>query len=206
MKNNTLLLASLISAVLALSACGDSGSTGADITSAPVEPATASTTPAVAEPLRSPRGNIIKSVGEPGGNRLSEGSDEWAFNFTVTDIVVDPACSGYYAAPSENGHLVSISIEATTIQEPDFTEAMLNSVTFDPYSWKVIAPNGTTVNTITSGASTQCLTDSERMPTMIGAAEKVSGKIVLDVPTPTGTLVYAHAGGVTGWEWEYGTK
>lgn len=136
---------------------------------------------------------------------MDENKDEWALNFTVTDIEVDPVCTSIHATPGENGHLVAISIEATTAPEPGFTEVMLGNVSFSAHSWKVIASNGTTANTVVSNAVVNCLNPAEMMPSNIGAAEKVTGRILLDVPDSTGTLVYS-SNGLDGWEWEYGTK
>lgn len=205
MKQNTLILASLLSSVLALSACGGGSSDGPDLTAAPVEPATAVSEPAADEPTRSARGNLIKTVGDPAGIFLEEGSDEWALNFTVTGIEVDPACTGAYAEPAVNGHLVAISVEATTGPDPKFSEALYNNVSFDASNWKAIASNGTTVNTISSQSAWSCFDQAEMIPQQIGAAEKVIGKVVLDVPDATGTLIYS-VYGAGGWEWEYGTK
>ena len=199
---------SLISTVLALSACGSPSSDGAEITSAPVEPATAKPTASAAanELQQSARGNLIKTVGEPGGIRLEEGSDEWVLNFTVTGIEVDPACTSASAEPAINGHLVAISIEATTGPNPKFSETLYSGVSFASHSWKAIASNGTTVNTIESTATYGCFDQGQLIPNQIGAAEKAAGKVILDVPNTTGTLVYSVDGGSSGWEWEYGTK
>ena len=203
MKKNTLIFATLVSAVLALSACSDSSSEGTELTSAPVEPATSSTSRVATDPLRSPRGNIIKTVGQPAGVRIQDGSDEWALNFTVTDIDVDPVCTSIHAMPGDHGHLVALSIEATTAPEPQYSAAMGSPISFD--SWKVIASNGTTVNTTSSQATVNCFEGAEMIPSYIGAGEKVVGKVVVDVPDTAGTLVYMGYGG-GGWEWEYGTK
>lgn len=203
MKNNILITVALLTTVLSLTAC--SGSPEAKLTGAPVEPATGTSTSTAGATAtkapRSPRGSLIKKIGEPSLILVSEGDDDWALNFTVTDIQVDPVCSPDSQLP-ENGHFVAISIEATTAPEPVFSE-VLGMVNFG--SWKVIAPNGTTVNNVTSNASYSCLPAGESIPPSIGAAEKVTGKVVLDVPDTSGTLVHAQGGG-SGWEWEYGAK
>ncbi|MDN3905542.1 hypothetical protein [Arthrobacter sp. YD2] len=206
MKKNIVITAALLASALTLSGCGGSEP---ELTGVQVEPATGDTTTASAVPTatkapRSPRGALMKKVGEPSRILVKEGSDDWAVNFTVTDIQLDPQCTSPQAEPSENGHLIAISVEAATAPEPIFSE-VVGSLTFNAHSWKVIAANGTTVNTVVSNASSYCLTPAEHIPAMIGAAEKVVGKVVLDVPDATGTLVYSNGGG-TGWEWEYGAK
>ena len=201
MKKNIVFTTVLLAALM-LSGCNGSEP---ELTGVPVEPATgdstASPAPTATKAPRSPRGALIKKVGEPAQILVKEGSDGWALNFTVTGIEVDPVCAPD-TTPPENGHFVAISIEATTAPEPVFSD-VLDMVNFG--SWKVIAPNGTTVNNVTSHASYSCLPAAERIPSMIGAAEKVTGKVVLDVPDTAGTLVHSQ-GSSAGWEWEYGAE
>ncbi|MCC9206498.1 hypothetical protein [Arthrobacter sp. zg-Y769] len=205
MKKNILITAAVITTVIATSGCGNSPDEP-KLTGAPVDPATASSSSpaaATATPApRSPRGNLIKKVGEPALVLIEEGSKDWALNFTVTDIQVDPGCTSPQAVPAENGHFVVVSLEAATVAEPEFSE-VLGGVHFG--GWKAIASNGTTVNNVMSTASFSCLGSAERIPSSMGAAEKVAGKVVLDVPDVSGTLVHTQGGG-TGWEWEYDAK
>ncbi len=152
---------------------------------------------------RSPRGSLIKKVGEPAGSR-GTANDVWDLKFTVTDIQVDPICTSPHAEPPVNGHFVAVSIEATTGPEPEFSSVFPNGVGFG-YGWKAIASNGTTANTVMSNATYNCLESSELINGDIRAAEKVAGKVILDVPDAAGTLVFSNDG-TAGWEWEYGTK
>lgn len=204
MKKNALFTASLLALVTVLSGCGGSDEEPA-LAPEPVDKATDSSTSVASQAPRSPRGNLIKRTGEPSLILLDEKSKDWALNFTVTDIQVDPLCTSPYAEASENGHLVALSIEATTAPEPEFTEVMYGPVSFNAHAWKVIASNGTTVNTIASTASGMCFPQSELLPSSIGAAEKVTGKVVLDVPDAKGTVVFRSNGG-SGWEWEFGSE
>lgn len=52
-------------------------------------------------------------------------------------------------------------------------------------------------------ASNSCLTETERFLAVVGPGERVSGSIVLDVPTPTGVVVFAPFSDIAG-EWSYG--
>jgi hypothetical protein len=67
-------------------------------------------------------------------------------------------------------------------------------------SFKMIGPDGTTVGTLSTDMVYNCLTDrSQLLPNNIGPAEKVSGMVLLDVPSISGTLVFEpiqNAGGV----------
>ena len=206
MKRNTLNKNPLISVVLLFSALAVASCTGSSNEGSPtapsVEPATGDAKPLPIDV--STRGNIIKEVGELGGSYLEEGSDEWAFSFTVTDIEIDPVCTSDYIYPAENGHMVAVTIEAITAPEPEFSKSGLSGVSFSPAYWKAIAANGTTVNSVSSAAADNCFPRAESIPDL-GAGERVVGKVVLDVPDVTGTLVFTN-GAVTGWEWEYGAK
>ncbi|MGR0158581.1 hypothetical protein ACUUMC_01560 [Paenarthrobacter nitroguajacolicus] len=124
--------------------------------------------------------------------------------FTIHSITVDAPCTGAYAQPAEKGHFVVLdaSIETT----PELAESSFARFDLSPHSWQFVGENGTTFNgSLASGASYGCMTDSEILPINgVGPAEKVTGKIVLDVPAATGTLVFKPLGGsVGGWEWSF---
>lgn len=189
-------------AALALSSCGGTEDPAQPTPS--VESATAETEAAKPEITRSTRGNIIKEVGEPAGLGLIASSDKRALSFTITDIEVDPVCTAGFNFPSENGHLVALSIEATTAPEPDFSASGMTSISFHSFQWKAIAPNGTTVNTVSSPAADNCFPQAQMIPNNLGPGEKAVGKAVLDVPNTEGTLIYSMGG--DGWEWQYSPK
>lgn len=151
----------------------------------------------------SPRGNLLKEVGEPAGISGSEDASDDLLTFNVTDIEVDPACPAPYAQQPENGHFVAVTLEAKTGPEPAFSEELYNGVNFSAGSWKVIASNGTTVNQISSGPAYGCFEEDHMIPSDIRAAENVRGKVVFDLPDTSGTLIYSLYGGI-GWEWTFG--
>lgn len=203
LNKNKLISAALLCSALTLASCSDS----ADEVNPPtpsVEPAAGDDKSKSPDVPRSPRGNIIKEVGEPARILTAENNDEWAVNFTVTDIEIDPVCTREYASAPENGHMVALTVEAATASEPTFSESGMTGISFHPFHWKAIAPNGTTVNTVYSVGADNCFTEAEMLPDL-GAGEKAIGKVVLDVPDVSGTLIYSWGAG-TGWEWEYGVK
>lgn len=178
---------------------------------APTEPAPAPSTPTIEpavpdtpspEPTEdqasaagtSPRGNLIKRVGEVFG--FGDSIDALDASFVVTSITVDPGCTGEFAESPENGHFVRIDIEGETSSA--FADQMYFSGT-----WKVIAENGTTFNgNPDSLAAWSCLADAEMIPSVVGPGERVAGSMVLDVPTASGVIVLDMTG-QGGWEWEY---
>lgn len=188
---------------LSLSACG-----GKETGAAPTPPAVesigatpAASAPATEGPKKSPRGNIIKALAEPGWTTNAAGKQTAIF--TINSITVDPPCTGPYPQPAEKGHFVILDASIET--KPELSESSYAQFDLSPHGWQFVGANGTTYNgSLTSGASYGCLAESEVLPINgVGPAEKVTGKIVLDVPETTGTLVFKPTGGAGGWEWAF---
>lgn len=182
--------------------------------STPTSPAVAPATPvdagrgeATDEGEKSERGNIIKKVGQAAGITDQDNSDDTLVNFVVKNIEVDPPCTAEYAEPAENGHFVTVDIAAETGPAKVFEKLNYgNDFSFSPGLWKFVTPQGTTVNSIASTSSFMCLNQQEQLPATIGPAEKVRGKIVLDVPSTKGTAIYDDIATGTGWEWPVPTR
>ena len=97
---------------------------------------------------------------------------------------------------------MTLDVSAETGPREQFQEAFYGTdYTFNPHEWKFITPAGTTANSVASTASYMCLPDADRIPEM-GPAERATGKIVLDVPAKTGTLIYAPGFVDQAWEWK----
>jgi hypothetical protein len=153
---------------------------------------------------KSERDNIIRTVGQGAG--LSDKSGNQAVSFVVNKITLDPACTGKYPRPSENGHFLALDISAQGFQP---LKDVFGSGTFSMYAsnWKLIAANGTTYNgDLGSGPALGCLPDSEQLPDRVGIGEKVTGTLILDVPATEGTLVFKPTFADSGWEWQYPAK
>ncbi|WP_139318481.1 hypothetical protein [Kocuria sp. CNJ-770] len=196
----------VLATVLALGSVVLVGCGSDEPTPAPTAPGVEAATeppasPSAATGETSERGNLVKELGEPAGF-LAAGSDERVLTFAVKDIEVDPACTGEFAGEPEVGHFVAVDIEAETAAQPTFDEAMQGQdYQFNPFSWKFIDANGTTANSVTSDGTYSCFSEAETLPDMIGAAERVTGKLVLDIPTTEGILVYEDPISGTAWEW-----
>lgn len=154
---------------------------------------TAAPEPSADEPTRSERGNIVKKVGEVG-----EIGDSPEVEFTVTGITVDPVCTREYAQASKYGHFVKLDFDITTTKDAEGD--------FGLSFWKWINADGTTANADPStGNGSACLPEAETVPRSIGPAEKVSGSVILDVPSTEGFLVlnpsYGVSTGFESWEW-----
>lgn len=202
--NKTLsVLALIATAGLGLTACG--GTPSATATSPSVEgigatPAAAA--PASEGPKKSPRGNLIKAIGEPAG-QSDQITKKQIVNFTVNAITVDAPCTGSYPSPSENGHFVVLDVVAETL--PELAESSYPKFDINPANFQFVGANGTTFNgNLGTAGSYSCLADAERFPMNgMGPAEKVAAKVVIDVPETTGTLVYKSLGSLAGWEWAF---
>lgn len=162
-----------------------------------VEPSTEATPAAAGE--KSTRGNLIKQIGE-GAGLTDEGKQ--VVTFVVNSIAVDVPCTGNYPSPVENGHILILDVSVVT--EPELAESISPNFYMNPYDFTEIAPNGTTSNAdLGTMATYSCLPDAEVLPQEIGPGENVTGKLVLDVTNPSGTLVFKYAGAPAGWEWTY---
>lgn len=179
-----------------------SGSPPGALTTPTVEPATASpSAPSGAQ--KSARGNLIKRPGD--GATVTNANGALLASFVVKSIQVDAPCTGQFAMPAENGHFVLLEIDVETTAA--LADAPIKQFSLAGYGWKTIAPNGTTVNNNTiTGPAFMCLTDGEQLPSALGPGEKATGKVVLDVPNPSGILVHKPAFMQAGWEWEYPAK
>ena len=164
---------------------------------------TPSATPSLS---KSPRGNFIKEVGKSAG--IADKDGKRTVNFTVNSITPDAPCTGSYPQPVKNGHIVVLDVSVETFPElanvQGYNEFDMNATMF-----KFVGTNGTTYNgDLATTATYGCLPDSESLGQGgrgIGPAEKVTGKLALDVPEAHGTLIYRSylTSGSTGWEWTF---
>jgi hypothetical protein len=187
------LLAPMLIGVLMLAGCS------APSTPAPTVPTVAAIgtptpTPAQAA-AKSARGLLIKHVGDPFG--VTDSKNNQLATFVVTGITVDPECTAEYSKSPENGHFVRLDVQGETTAGYQPGDVPLNPAMFD-----AVADNGTTFNgDLGTFAAYSCIDDADTFPSDLGAGQKASGSIILDVPTASGVLLYPSAG--KGWEWSY---
>lgn len=150
-----------------------------------------------------PRGNLAKEIGEPFGIHADDNRDRNVVTYVVKGIEVDPQCTNPYPQEPEHGRFIAVDMEVETAADPEFTEVMQIPISPSAHSFKMIDANGTTVNSVSSGPSYGCLNQSEMMPSQVGPDERATGKIILDVPSAEGTLIYREAVMADGgWEFE----
>jgi len=192
----TIALTSLaLVATLALTGCGkstDSAKPGetpsgeATPVSAPTATPIPKATPTT-DSKKSVRGNLIMSAGDI-GTISSRSSSDVEVKFSVSAIS-PVTCDQQYSRPSQNGALTTVDLTVETT--PELAKSSYPKFTLSSYDFKFIADNGTTFTGDLGGMSTySCIADSLTFPSAgMGPAEKLSAKVVLDLPAAHGTLV-----------------
>lgn len=94
-----------------------------------------------------------------------------------------------YSQGSVNEQIILVDITVETM--PELAESSLPKFTLPGYDFKYIAVNGSTFNgDLGTVATYSCIPGAEQFPSGgMGPAEKVTAKVVSDVPAPTGILV-----------------
>ncbi len=157
----------------------------------------AASTPAAA--TKSSRGNLVKTLGQAAGT-FDPATKKQLANFVVSAIQ-PVTCTEPYATAPTNGHLIAVDISIATT--PDLGSASYPKFGFSPNDFKFIdATTGTTFNgSLGTAATFGCLPNGATLPMGgVGPDEKVTGKVILDVPGTTGTLVVSEQGQAA---WEY---
>lgn len=187
MKHSALLLFALSALVLT----GCSGDATEPEPSAPNVEAPAGGASEKPEEGLSSRGNRVLEPGDVAVVTGFENEEHEVAKFVIKDIEVDPTCTGQFSEEPENGHFVAIDVEIETGPEPGFSEATYGaSFSMSPEVFRVVDKNGTTLNTATSVASMMCLDQSDQIPSNLGAGERATGKLVFDLPSAEGVLIY----------------
>jgi len=162
-------------------------------------PTASSADPAFGERVVNDHGNLVKTIGQLAGISLTEHEDVTAAQFAVTDIVVDLDCTTGYEDAPQNGHFVGIHLNVETT--PELAQDDIGTLSFSEWGWLAFDAEGKRVND-PIGNAWSCLADSDQLPIDIGPGQSVSGWIVLDLPTTTGSVVLT-MGAANGWEWTY---
>lgn len=185
--------------VVGLAACGSasSASAGAD---APHSNPTAAQPKRIPKGVRNQRQNIVKHIGEEAGV-LSGDQTLMPAKWTVTNIVIDPPCTGQFSQPPAAGHYVELDISVETTA--DYKDTEYGSLALGaPAAWFYIQKDGTQWNGQPSGNAYNCIARDQMLPDMIGTSMKASGKVLFDLPSTDGTLVFTQNGTASG-GWEY---
>jgi len=151
------------------------------------------------ESVTSPRGNLVKEVGQLAGTS-SLATDVITSRFAVTDIVLDFECTSSFSEAPANGHYLGIHLNIETT--PELADDDFPWLSFTEYDWQAYDVEGKRLNAPV-GNAWSCVDAGQQLPSQIGPGQSVSGWIVLDVAATSGVVVLAPGGGPTGWEWSY---
>lgn len=205
MRTTSILTVVALAATVTLTGCTASAQPDVDHLpdSAPVATSTptptATTDATYGDRIINDRGNLVKQIGQLSGITTAEGSDVTLAQFVVTDIVVDLECTSGFDSLPTNGHYVGVHLNVEST--PELAEEDYPSLSFSEWAWEAFDDSGKRVND-PMGSAWTCLDGVDSLPSDIGPAESVSGWIVLDLPTTTGSVVFT-MGAPTGWEWAY---
>ena len=207
--NKTLLIAAASFAlILTLSACSPAQPADSEKTpdvspiataEATPEPVASVDTSEFGETTTNSRGNLVKSIGQLAGTS-SLTSDVVTSRFAVTDVVLDPECTGGFADAPVNGHYLGVHLNVETT--PELADEAFPWVSFTQDDWQAYDAVGQRLND-PIGNAWSCLDSTQQLPSQIGPGQSVSGWIVLDVAAANGAVVLAMGGSPTGWEWAY---
>jgi hypothetical protein len=171
-----------------------------DIAAAP----TTSEAPAEEGPVRNERGNIVKALGEEGGiTDQKPGEDPVPIVTFAIDSIAPVECTEPYGSPPENGQMVAVSMRISTA--PELATASNPYFSVSPVEFSYIGPDNITVTNLATIATYGCLSQGEMLtPDQMMPGSQYVGKIVLDLPAATGTLVYRPSMIFEGgWEWSF---
>lgn len=143
----------------------------------------------------------MKKIGE----EASWGYEETGIGLKFKVISIKPIqCDSPGSTPT--GTTLAIALEISTNEKfigPLVVDGKEGQISFESLYWRGYEPDGTRMNEIGSTAASNCLLDrSGLLPNTFGKNEKLKGITIVDVTTPTGTLVFDPAGG-DGWAWQY---
>jgi len=190
------VLALVSSAALGLTACGSTANDSAkpgESTGPSATPISAPSSNPVPKPTpttdskKSIRGNLLMEGGDIG--LISSGATgETTTKFTV-NAITPIKCNQKYSRPAENGQIVVVDISVETT--PELAQSSYPKYTLSGHDFKFIADNGTTFNgNLSTIATYSCIPDAETFPSGgMGPAEKITAKVVLDMPAAHGILV-----------------
>ncbi|HCS60153.1 MAG TPA: hypothetical protein DIW46_01975 [Microbacterium sp.] len=76
---------------------------------------------------KSPRGSLIKDIGQLAGTGIYEDPNIIGSRFVVTDIILDPDCDSGWADPPANGHYLALHINVETTPELAQSESVMTN-------------------------------------------------------------------------------
>jgi hypothetical protein len=142
------------------------------------------------------RGNVVLGFGEE--LTVFDGvTGAASFAIAVDGVVTDLTCS----EPAVNGHLVAVTVRATTGAD---LAAVGGAPAIRATDFRFLAEDGVRLTKAATRSADSCLPAAERFPAgPLAAAQELSGVVVLDLPPTAGRLVFTPEFLAVGAEWKY---
>lgn len=156
---------------------------------------TATSTPPAVQPsvALSPRGNVVKKLGEAAVWPLADGSGE--LSFVVTNLTAMAACPG--GDKPEHGSNLIFDLRVTTP-----ASWPTGSNLFHRNGYSVVGPDGVTVRDVWEGNTVSCADYDSQWADDLAPGSAYQGKVVLDVPPGSKILAFNPAAVKSrGFEW-----
>jgi hypothetical protein len=130
------------------------------------------------------RGNIERALGQ----EFQYPADDPVLTMAIDSVTPDFACTSDYSKPPEKGHFIAIDVRVST--GPGINEKAPGfSVSSQEFS--VIGADGITATGLGTLAAYTCIDSNQSgLPQTFGAGQNYVGKVVIDSPTTTGTLLF----------------
>lgn len=152
-------------------------------------------------------GDIKAEPGQAYGVQYSSPTGEPAGQvvFVVTKLSLDPTCET--AVKPTKGHFLRIDLKVEPRELSD-SSAENWSGSFSNNGWTAFGPTGQAQVGIDSDVADECLRSKTMpyiSPDLLKKGELIGGSVVLDLTSPTGTIILDLGGsGTPGWEYQYG--
>lgn len=150
--------------------------------------------------------NVVKDVGEAAGLTDDAGNRVFSLDLKKATVASDcPARVGSFRLTPEKGHFLILDVKATLAQNAASKVPGKDDEVFMPLAtqaFSVMDQHGVIDREVSSESAWGCLGDDELASPLVNPGQTVSGKIVLDVPYGSGTVVYDPDNN-GGWSWPY---
>jgi hypothetical protein len=199
------LAALALPVLLAVAGCSSGQPSAADVaavhSSGLATPASSPTAAPKAQPAKSPRGTIIKKIGEPAGICTDESCGTVSTTFTVDKIEPGVKCTEPYAPKPERGNFIAVTVTVKTTDKLTVQDGQMLGL--GPYDFFVVGPDGITESAGAGGYG--CIKEGLLFPTgPWSPASQYTGVVMLDSKHKSGILTLRfQAATAGGWEWNF---
>ncbi|MGP5732633.1 hypothetical protein [Arthrobacter rhombi] len=150
--------------------------------------------------------NVVKDTGDAAVLIDDSGKRQFTLEVTRSKVVTDcPARVGGFRLQPENRRFLVLDVKATlansvTAEVPGSTEDIFMPLVAQAFS--VVGNNGVIDREVATESAWGCYPDVKLAPALVDPGQSVQGKVVLDVPYGSGTVVYDPDNN-GGWSWPY---